>query len=133
MLRAATELSRDVRKIAQNTATWDSWLLARMEGGRDAGLGWDDSTNPEKTVHRVYEIASDFGTHGHLSDRLLPELVHFQHTGQKIASITGHVDSLIYASERAASIWLLACPLVCWMWVQPMQKRFPYQMKHADP
>lgn len=107
LLRMAAELARDVARISENETLLDAWLN-RMGGNAQKtayrrNFRFSDSDGTEAYIHKLYDLASTFGIHGHTltSSKLQPTRV----------SPDGEVIALELPDEevyRTLEIWLAA-------------------------
>jgi len=107
LLRMAAELARDVARISDDATLLDTWLnraegRAQKNAYRDA-FRFSDSDSTEVYVHKLYDLASTFGIHGHLltSSRLRP--THQSPDGKVVGLEVPDVE--VY---RTLAIWLAA-------------------------
>ncbi|MBI5612911.1 MAG: hypothetical protein HY942_07590 [Gammaproteobacteria bacterium] len=107
LLRMAAELARDVGRISDDATLVDTWLnrvngKAQKNAYRDA-FRFSDSDRIEVYVHKLYDLASTFGIHGHTltSSSLQPNRL--SPDGKVFA--LGVPDVEVY---RTIEIWLAA-------------------------
>jgi hypothetical protein len=107
LLRMGAELARDTARISDNDALLSLWLdrsrgRAQRRAYRDT-FRFVDSDRVEAYVHRLYELASEFGVHGHLSVNSGVQPFHVSPNGEFVA--LGVPDFEVY---RALEIWFAA-------------------------
>ncbi len=107
LLRMAAELARDVARISDDATQLNAWLnrtngKAQRNAYRDA-FRFSDSDSTEAYVHKLYDLASTFGIHGHMltSSNLKPN--HQSPDGKVLALEVPDVE--VY---RTLAIWLAA-------------------------
>ena len=69
LLRMASELSRDIARIGNNPGRLEAWLN-RSKGAKKRNqyrdsFRFDDSNAFERYIHKLYDLSSQFGVHGH--------------------------------------------------------------------
>jgi hypothetical protein len=76
LLRLATELSRDLARIADNEKMLSIWL-ARENKQNEYKKHFKFSLDfpDESAIHNVYKFASKFGVHGHVTDAMFSEVI----------------------------------------------------------
>lgn len=67
MLRNATELVRDVAVIGNDVSRAQRWWASKRDNKRDRLFQFDDSDGNQRYVHELYRMASNWGTHGHMT------------------------------------------------------------------
>jgi hypothetical protein len=66
ILRMAAELARDIVRIGNDQKRLDTWLNRAMDKkSYRAEFRFRDADGIEAHVHRLYNLASEFGVHGH--------------------------------------------------------------------
>lgn len=107
LLRMAAELARDVSRIADDATLLDIWLnrtdgKAQKNAYRGA-FRFSDTDSTEEYVHRLYDLASTFGIHGHIltSSKLQP--TRMSPDGKIVALEVPDIE--VY---RTLEIWLAA-------------------------
>jgi hypothetical protein len=79
LLRMAAELARDIIRIGDSEDQLEIWL-SRLKGKQQKKAFRDkfrfiDSDETEKYVHKLYDLASNIGIHGHSSTSMLSQPV----------------------------------------------------------
>lgn len=67
LLRNATELARDVAFLAAHPNDTERWYEMRRTNRSDRRFRFDRSDPSQAYVHDLYRLASNWGTHGHLT------------------------------------------------------------------
>jgi hypothetical protein len=76
LLRLASELSRDVIRIADDEKILAIWLQRENKPNEyKKRFKFIQNSPDEKAVHTVYKFASKFGVHGHQTDTMFSEII----------------------------------------------------------
>lgn len=70
LLRLASELARDIARVAQDDSQMSLWLRRTEKDSRNRyrkEFKFDLGDPIECHVHKLYDLASDFGVHGHMT------------------------------------------------------------------
>lgn len=107
LLRMAAELARDVARISADESLLDTWL--KRANGREqknayrGASRFSDSDRIEVYVHKLYDLASTYGIHGHTLTSSMVEPTRLSPDGTVFALEVP--DAGVY---RTLEIWLAA-------------------------
>jgi len=135
-LRNATELVRDVASIGNDVSMAQRWWASKRNDKRDKLFRFDDSVSNQKYVHQLYKMASNWGTHGHITG-----LSHTEQIG--VAGRENNVGLLRVGPkgiEETLAVWLCGFFPMQFICFEPFAKRHPDRfrelgtmlMNHAD-
>jgi hypothetical protein len=105
-LRMAAELTRDVARIGNDEAKLHMWLNRSDRATKQKyrrKFRFDDSDELEKYIHRLYDLASDFGVHGHNLRSVALEPVKFLENGKYVVLEVPDMEVF-----KSLEIWLAA-------------------------
>lgn len=105
LLRMAAELSRDLARIWDDETLLDVWLdrstgRTQKKAYRDA-FRFDESDKNESYVHKLYDLASTFGIHGHILSSSMLQPTRRSSDGKLFALEVPDI-----AMHRTLEIWL---------------------------
>jgi len=105
-LRMAAELTRDVARIGNDEAKMAIWLNRSdpaMQKKYRREFRFEDSDELEKYIHRLYDLASRFGVHGHTQRSAALEPVKFLENGKYVVLEVADMEVF-----KTLEIWLAA-------------------------
>lgn len=136
MLRNATELVRDVATIGNDVGRAQRWWDSKRTDKRDKLFQFDDSDSNQKYVHQLYKMASNWGTHGHITGLSHSALIGVAGREENIAILRVSTKGI----EETLTVWLCGFFPMQFICFEPFAKRHPETFKelagmlldHAD-
>lgn len=107
VLRLASELARDIARIGTDNERLAIWLQRQSSKQARrryrAEFLFDDRDPSESYVHKLYDLASTFGVHGHTLDSSQSVPIEYSSDGSVV--VLAVPDTAVY---RTLAIWLAA-------------------------
>ena len=125
ILRNATEFVRDVAVIRNDVSNARRWWKAKCTDKRDRLFQWDDSDANQRYVHQLYRMASNWGTHGHITG-----LSHAHKIG--MAGRENNVEiwkTSTQGIEETLAVWLAGFFPMQFICLQPFARKYPERFR----
>lgn len=106
LLRLASELARDIRCVAVDDTRLQLWLKRTDKNTRKVyrrEFKFDDSDHIESYVHKLYDLTSDYGVHGHLTTTIALQPAQFTPDGRHVWLEVPDIEI-----DRCLEIWFAA-------------------------
>lgn len=106
LLRMSSELARDVARICEIDANFDIWLERQADSSRSQYrriFRFNDTNEIEGFVHKLYDLSSTLGVHGHLTAYVSVHRERQSHDVGLVSLKVSDIDVL-----KVLEIWLAA-------------------------
>jgi hypothetical protein len=130
LLRMAAELARDMARLGERPELIDLWLSRRSEKVdrkkvRDS-FRFDENDATEKQLRSLYDLASSYGIHGHLTTAMSLEPTGKSEDGEVLALQVGEPDV-----HGQLTIWFTAFMTVQFVCIKSFHNEKTHDSSHA--